>query len=260
MAAVLEGSALDRALDAYADEVDAVAASLTRRAAETASSMTADGAREHPTAFIETLTAAISVPPGCLFVGHTNTDMDSVGGAVGAAELYSGRACLAQPVDKLNGEIMYACAYARSGEKPAWDSGDIDSWKGAHASNVLRGFGSSTTAADGGGDDDDSLAFFGDVFDAATSKVVMVDHNAPSQMVGCLKKSIVDDGRTDILLGIIDHHALDEKIFTKSPLFMDVRPWGSMSTIVTHSFLRSAKVQWCLFLSVFRSSRILLTI
>jgi len=82
--------------------------------------------------------------------------------------------------------------------------------------------------------------YFEDVFDPQLSKVVMVDHSAPSQMVGCLKKRLIDDGCTDVLQGIIDHHALDENIYTKAPLFMDVRPWGSMSTIITHSFLRSA--------------------
>jgi inorganic pyrophosphatase/exopolyphosphatase len=79
------------------------------------------------------------------------------------------------------------------------------------------------------------------VFDPETSKVVLVDHSAPSQMVPCLKKRLIDEGETSILQGIIDHHALDEHIYTKAPLFMDVRPWGCMSTIVTHSFLRSAK-------------------
>ena len=52
---------------------------------------------------------------------------------------------------------------------------------------------------------------------------------------------MIDDGCTDILQGgIIDHHALDENIYTKAPLFMDVRPWGSISTSIPHSFSRSA--------------------
>jgi len=69
----------------------------------------------------------------------------------------------------------------------------------------------------------------------------MVDHNAPSQMVPALKRAIVDEGDTDCLVGIIDHHALDRGCFTKGLVFIDIRPWGSMSTIVAHSFIRSAR-------------------
>ena len=99
---------------------------------------------------------------------------------------------------------------------------------------MIDGFGANASRLD------TSLIYFEDVFDPDHSKVVMVDHSAPSQMHPSLKKRLIDDGCTDILHGIIDHHALDENIYTKAPLFMDVRPWGSMSTIITHSFLRSA--------------------
>ena len=108
---------MDRAMGEFRLEADAVAASLKQRSSESADSRNADGSRAHPTAYLENLCAAVSVPRGCLFVGHINTDMDSVGGAVGAAELYGGRACLAQPPGDLNGEIMDACAYARAGDK-----------------------------------------------------------------------------------------------------------------------------------------------
>ena len=43
---------------------------------------------------------------GCVFVGHLNTDLDSVAGAIGAAELYGGTPALAQRV--LNTEIEWA--------------------------------------------------------------------------------------------------------------------------------------------------------
>ena len=119
-------SELDRAMSEFQQEVEAVASSLKERSKATAMARTSSGGRKHPTAYIEQLTASVSVPRGCLFVGHINTDMDSVGGAVGAAELYGGRACLAQPPKDLNGEIMYACAYARSGEKPEWNSTDVE--------------------------------------------------------------------------------------------------------------------------------------
>lgn len=222
-------SAIDIAMEEYASEVENIAASLRRRAQETAEAKDAAGHREHPTAYVENLVANVSVPKGCLMVGHINTDMDSVGGAVAAAQLYDGVATLAEPVHTLNGEIMYACEYARTGKKPAWSADDITAWKESCGDRLL-GFG---TCGD--------LRYFGDVFVDVSSSVVMVDHNAPSQMVACLRKCLVEDGKTEVLKGIIDHHALDEKISTKGPLFMDVRPWGSMCTILTHSFLRSAK-------------------
>ena len=72
---------------------------------------TKEGEREHLSAYIEQLTASASVSRVWLFFGHINADMDSVGGTVGATELYDAG------VPVLNGEIMYACAYARSGDK-----------------------------------------------------------------------------------------------------------------------------------------------
>ena len=43
---------------------------------------------------------------GATFVGHINTDLDSIAGAIGAANLYDGVAAKAQA--ELNGEIMSA--------------------------------------------------------------------------------------------------------------------------------------------------------
>ena len=63
----------------------------------------------------------------------------SVGGAVSAAELYNGVACLAEPVETLNGEIMYACNYALTGEKTRWGAEDITKWRESHESS-LDGF------------------------------------------------------------------------------------------------------------------------
>ena len=240
----------------FANQVEAVAAALKQRATEGIAKR-ADGSRPHPTGYIETLAASVSVPPGCLFVGHTNTDLDSVGGAVGAAELYDGRACIAQPPQELNGEIMYAISYARTGEKPDWAARDIEAWRAAVCADglgarELQPFG---TAARG------SLAPFNDVFVGTRprAKVCMVDHSAPAQMVPELRQALIDEGDTDCLAGVIDHHALDQGCYTKGPLFMDVRPWGSMSTIVAHSFIRSAKPFPCcvfylsIYLSIYQS-------
>ena len=40
-------------------------------------------------------------------------------------------------------------------------------------------------------------------------------------------------------LGLIPKpEALAESMASEKPVFMDVRPWGSMSSIVTHSYIR----------------------
>lgn len=138
-------------------------------------------------------------------------------------------------------QIMYAITYARTGNLETWSAKDIEAWRVAAIGEAgdpraLEPFG---TVGRG------TLAVFDDVFVASPEgvrpRVVMVDHNAPSQMVPALKRALVDEGDTDVLAGIIDHHALDQGCYTKGPTFMDIRPWGSMSTIVTHSFIRSAR-------------------
>ena len=58
-------SAMDLAMEEYASEVEGIAAALKRRAEETAGAKNDAGEREHPTAYVENLTAAVSVPaPG----------------------------------------------------------------------------------------------------------------------------------------------------------------------------------------------------
>jgi hypothetical protein len=43
-----------------------------------------------------------------VFVGHINTDLDSVAGAIAAATLFGGTPALADPLERLNGEITFA--------------------------------------------------------------------------------------------------------------------------------------------------------
>ena len=39
------------------------------------------------------------------------------------------------------------------------------------------------------------------------------------------------------IVGVIDHHALQNStIVTDMPIYIDIRPWGSMSTIIAHKF------------------------
>lgn len=60
--------------------------------------------------------------------------------------------------------------------------------------------------------------------------VCLVDHQQTSQ----LNKAI----NVDRIVGVIDHHALQNStIVTDMPIYIDIRPWGSMSTIITHNFL-----------------------
>lgn len=62
------------------------------------------------------------------------------------------------------------------------------------------------------------------------AKVCLVDHQQTSQMNPAIS--------VDRVVGVIDHHALQSKtIVTDKPIYIDIRPWGSMSTIVAHTFL-----------------------
>lgn len=60
--------------------------------------------------------------------------------------------------------------------------------------------------------------------------VCLVDHQQTSQ----LNKSIP----VERIVGVIDHHALQNStIVTDMPIYIDIRPWGSMSTIIAHCFV-----------------------
>ena len=59
------------------------------------------------------------------------------------------------------------------------------------------------------------------------------------------------------IVGLIDHHALAESFSSETPLLIDVRPWGSMSSIVAHLYIRNnapmpqgvARILMCAILS-----------
>ena len=69
-------------------------------------------------AFIERF-AVGRILRGATFVGHINTDLDSIAGAIGAANLYDGTAAKAQK--ELNGEITYALEFAGLPEPTLFD-------------------------------------------------------------------------------------------------------------------------------------------
>jgi inorganic pyrophosphatase/exopolyphosphatase len=61
-------------------------------------------------------------------------------------------------------------------------------------------------------------------------KICLVDHQQTSQMNPAINP--------DQVVGVIDHHALQSKtIVTDRAISIDIRPWGSMATIVAHTFL-----------------------
>ena len=123
-----------------------------------------------------------------IFCGHLVTDLDSIAGAIGAAELYGGYPARAS---EINSETRFA----------------IDMW-GVDVPMPIE----------------QALTVYED------SGVCLVDHQQTSQ----LNKAI----SVERIVGVIDHHALQNStIVTDMPIYIDIRPWGSMSTIITHSFL-----------------------
>lgn len=123
-----------------------------------------------------------------VFVGHLVTDLDSVGGAIGAAALYGGTAALASEV---NSETAFALEEWNMEKPPTIEE-------------VLK--------------------------ENPNAKICLVDHQQTSQMNPAINP--------DNVVGVIDHHALQSKtIVTDRPIYIDIRPWGSMSTIIAHTFL-----------------------
>mmetsp|Transcript_14028 Transcript_14028/g.14642 ORF Transcript_14028/g.14642 Transcript_14028/m.14642 type:complete len:425 (-) Transcript_14028:192-1466(-) len=123
-----------------------------------------------------------------IFCGHLVTDLDSIAGAIGAAELYGGVAARASEV---NSETQFALNYWGV-PKPLPIEELVVTQPGAG--------------------------------------ICLVDHQQMSQV-----NSAIDPDR---IVGVIDHHALQNAtIVTDRPIYIDIRPWGSMSTIIAHTFL-----------------------
>ena len=154
----------------------------------------------------DTAVSGLSVYEDCLreklckavFVGHVNTDLDSVAGAIGAAHLFGGRAALAEPLNELNGEILFAIK--NSGVEPP--------------------------------------PHFDELEDARDCDLCLVDHTEEKQMVPSIRAS---PRLYDRIVGVVDHHALAKSFQTVRPIYMDVRPWGSMSTIVGYLFVANRR-------------------
>jgi len=128
-----------------------------------------------------------------IFVGHLVTDMDSIAGSIGAADLYGGIAARASEV---NSETQFCLQY----------------WGMAQPQPI-----------------EDILELYPD------AGVCLVDHQQMSQL-----NPAID---VDRIVGVIDHHALQNAtIVTDRAIYMDIRPWGSMSTIIAHSFFMLKRI------------------
>lgn len=132
---------------------------------------------------------------GAIFCGHLVADLDSVAGAIGAAELYGGVPARASDI---NSETEFALQY--------WGL-KLDQIRPVE--ELLTEHGSS-------------------------ARVCLVDFQQTTQLNPAIKESQI--------VGIIDHHALQSStIVTQKPIFVDIRPWGSMSSIIAHSFVMLQK-------------------
>ena len=133
-----------------------------------------------------------SVLKGALFCGHLVTDMDSIAGSIGAADLYGGTAARASEV---NSETAF-CLEHWGLEKPPPIEEMLESMPDA--------------------------------------QVCLVDHQQTSQVNPSIPLKRI--------CGVIDHHALqNETIVTEVPIFIDIRPWGCMSTIIAHGYLAQGR-------------------
>eukprot|EP00927_Polykrikos_kofoidii_P071471 TRINITY_DN67732_c0_g1_i1.p1 TRINITY_DN67732_c0_g1~~TRINITY_DN67732_c0_g1_i1.p1 ORF type:complete len:540 (-),score=76.82 TRINITY_DN67732_c0_g1_i1:133-1752(-) len=124
---------------------------------------------------------------GACFVGHINTDLDSVAGAIGAAHLFEGTAARAE--EAFNGEISAGLEFAGLEAPPVFDA--------------IEG--------------------------VENLRVCLVDHNEEKQMTRALR---TDPKRMSRIVGLIDHHAIASSFVSSSPLYIEMRPWGAMATIV----------------------------
>lgn len=123
-----------------------------------------------------------------LFCGHLVTDLDSIAGAIGAAELYGGIPARASEV---NSETAFALKH----------------WGVQKPEKI-----------------EDLLVQY------PNAGVCLVDHQQTSQL-----NKAIDVSR---IVGVIDHHALQNAtIVTELPIYIDIRPWGSMSTIIAYNFI-----------------------
>jgi inorganic pyrophosphatase/exopolyphosphatase len=159
----------------------------------------ADKRREKAHEYVSHLPAEFSVKEympsqlsGAIFCGHLVTDLDSIAGAIGAAELYGGVPARAS---EINSETAFA----------------LQHW-GVEQPRPIEEL----------------------LVELPEAGVCLVDHQQTSQLNGSIE--------VQRIVGVIDHHALQNAtIVTDMPIYIDIRPWGSMSSIIAHTFLTLRK-------------------
>ncbi|KAJ8602874.1 hypothetical protein CTAYLR_010631 [Chrysophaeum taylorii] len=115
---------------------------------------------------------------------------------------------------------------------------DLDSIAGAIGAAALYG-GTPARASDINSETEFALEYWGydvskiqlvDDILAPGAAVCLVDFQQTTQLNPAIKENQI--------VGVIDHHALQSStIVTNRPIYVDIRPWGSMSTIIAHSFV-----------------------
>jgi inorganic pyrophosphatase/exopolyphosphatase len=142
-------------------------------------------------------------------------------GAIAAAHLFDGRAALSEPAASLNGEILFALSEA------ADMLVRVQGKRNLSKEQALRELTPAWL--------DDLVADSGEER-AEQMKVCLVDHSEKKQMAPWVR-----DRYHKQVVGLIDHHALAGSFFTEKPIFMDIRPWGCVCSILAHSFVRLHK-------------------
>lgn len=231
----LEQSELDIARTRYLTWARALATQLQARAkylGDNNSTAMSEGDLLHPTGLVERSVLDVNGLQGCIFVGHTNTDMDSVATAIAAAYLYDGIAARAER--DINGEIQFALRYSDY----ATFAGELQE-KIASEHQGTIGMPRFFSDIPGAGSETDECG------------ICLVDVNEPAQMVRELAAAFADTddqhkrqkaaAMRNRIRGVIDHHALSQAMSTNAPIFMDIRPWGSAASIIAHHFIRAGK-------------------
>ena len=125
---------------------------------------------------------------GATFIGHLVPDLDSVAGAIAAAELYEGKVLCTENV---NSETEFCLEYWGFASPPCISDIDID--------------------------------------EIHQSSFCLIDHQQTPQIHPLVPRNKI--------IGIIDHHALQNAcIVTDFPIYVDIRPVGSVSTIIAHQY------------------------
>merc|ERR1719310_867709 len=175
--------------DTYAEREETAVESAVKEAFQAGSDLLGQLAQS------ESMAEHVPELKGAIFCGHLVADLDSIAGALGAAELYGGVPARAS---EINSETAFA----------------LEHWGVPLASirpveELLKEQGSA-------------------------ARVCLVDFQQTTQLNPAIKESMI--------VGIIDHHALQSStIQTQKPIFVDIRPWGSMSSIIAHSFVMLKK-------------------